>query len=90
MSHFVAVPRDKIRNLCSAIHYIIERKQTALQETLNAEDESPFRKALADSIFLRHDLDDLNDLFGLALDCAPEDIKHFFLQYDEIRKACPF
>ena len=90
MSDFVTVPHNSIKNLCFTIHGLINSKQKVLDDTLKAEEISPIRKAIAGSLFVRNDLDDLNRLLALALECAPDDIRNFFRNYEEICDACPF
>ena len=90
MTDFVAVPRDNIKNLCFEIHSFITAKQRLLDHVINAEEESPFRRALAESFSIRNDLEGLYNLLALALDCAPDDIKNFFIHYEEICADCTF
>ncbi len=90
MNDLVSVPHNAIFSLCSNIHFLINRKQEDLDYALKAEEASPFRKALADSLVIRRDLNNLKRLLGLALNCAPDDVKDFFIHYDEIVANCPF
>ncbi len=85
MNDFVPVPRLNIHVLCATIRNLISRKQIILEHEIKAEEEKPFKSDYPDSFFIRNDLNDLNKLLDLALDCAPDDIKNFF--HNEDRKA---
>ena len=90
MSDFVAVPREALFKLCSRVFNLTNDKSAALESALKAESESKVLQAIGISNFFREDLDNLNDLLGLALNCAPYDIKDFFIHYDEVCGKCPF
>ena len=86
----VSVPRQTLFNLASHIHTIINCRKFDLEQMLKSEEASPFAKSLARSLNIKSDINDLNGILDLVLDCAPDDIKDFFTHYDEICAKCPF
>lgn len=87
---FVSVPRMSVYNLCSVIRIMRDTKRRELDETLNAEEINPVLKNIARSITIRNEVNDLDLILDMALNCAPDDIKVFFKNYDNLCAECPF
>lgn len=87
---FVSIPHQTLFKLCARIHSSICVKEKILDDVSAAEMKGDRFSFNGSAEAIRHDIRNLKDILGRALDCAPDDIKDFFTHYDEIRAKCPF
>ncbi len=90
MNDIVSVPHNALFNLCARIHILIDYKKKLLGEAAKDEENCTSFNTWSRAFHLRNDVEDLQLLRDLALDCATEDIKDFYTHYDEIMAKCPF
>lgn len=90
MDNQVIINHNDIFALCSRIHSDIHFKQMELDWLDEHDDGSAWFRLLHDKCSVKRVLDDLNDIFALALNCAPDDVRDFFIHYDDIIADCPF
>ena len=90
MDSQVIINHNDIFALCSHIHTSIQSKEFILSQWERFDDGSAWFRIMHDFDALKSDIKDLNNIFALALNCAPDDVRDFFIHYDDIIANCPF
>lgn len=89
MSDNVLVSHNAIFNICSHIHSAIHCKVLELEAAEKFEAKDALHRIIARSLYIRNEIETLNSLFYQILDIAPDDIKDFFIHYEEITNISP-
>ena len=90
MADEVIVPHNAIFALCSHIHSCLRSKEEDFNWIDGHDDGSVLYRLIHDKKSLEYEIEDLRKMLSLALDCAPDDIRDFFLHYDDVIANCPF
>lgn len=90
MDNQVIINHNDIFALCSHIYSSIQLIQMKLDWFEKHDDGSAWFRVIHDKNSVERFLEDLNHIFALALNCAPDDVRDFFIHYDDIIANCPF